>query len=223
MRSSYSSKNGQPYGISGNDIVYVVLFIVLTAVVLGILIVLVLEYCNNATLFTSNVPAITSNSKDVTIPTNKSDTLSTINPATELYADTHKATVLVLGCIDYRLIDYLVNNMMERYDQHFDLVVLAGSELFVVDSSYKYFPSFSVTFFENVQIAIKLHHIQRVVAVSHEDCGAYKVKYGDDDDKQRHVDNLELLGNMIKDKYTLPFDGHYLSLDGTMEQVVLVE
>jgi hypothetical protein len=205
--------------MKGVDVAYIVLLIILIGLSLAILIVLSLEY-NQHMLSNISTRELSSSSSETSLT---SLSLPNVNEATKIYADIHKAVVLVLGCIDYRLIDYLVNNMTERYDEHFDLVVMAGSELFVVEQSKSYYPSFNVTFFENVQIAIDLHHIQRVVAVSHEDCGAYKVRYGDDDCEQRHIDNLKLLGDMIKSRYNLPFDGYYLRLDSTMDKVVLVE
>lgn len=98
-----------------------------------------------------------------------------------------KKNVLVIGCIDPRLLDDLGNflnrdNLQNRYD-HF---VLAGTsllcshqeELFVkdlpgVDSYGTYSRRWRKTLFDHLDIAIALHQIKDVYIVEHEDCGAY--------------------------------------------------
>jgi len=55
---------------------------------------------------------------------------------------------------------------------NYDHVVLAGASLGAV--SYK-FPGWDATFWEHLDVAIKLHHIRKVIVLDHRDCGAYKI------------------------------------------------
>jgi carbonic anhydrase len=42
------------------------------------------------------------------------------------------------------------------------------------------FAAWHATYFDNLDVTVSLHHIKRVIAVSHRDCGAAKLAFGAD-------------------------------------------
>lgn len=94
-----------------------------------------------------------------------------------------RKNVLLLSCMDLRLIDDLVpfmegDNLSNRYDQ----LVFAGSALGVIQQDHE---SWYDVFFQHLDIAVQLHQIQDVYIMEHRHCGAYtkflgkKGEYGD--------------------------------------------
>ncbi len=94
-----------------------------------------------------------------------------------------RKNVLLLSCMDLRLIDDLVpfmegDNLSNRYDQ----LVFAGAALGVIQQDHE---SWYDVFFQHLDIAVQLHQIQDVYLMEHRDCGAYAKflgesgKYGD--------------------------------------------
>lgn len=98
-----------------------------------------------------------------------------------------KKNVLVISCIDLRLMDNLLDflhhdNLQNRYDH----IILAGTslcthvekkkELFKPDVLNKFndFEHWKQTLYNHLDIAIALHDIRDVYIVEHEDCGAYR-------------------------------------------------
>ncbi|MFN8526778.1 MAG: carbonic anhydrase [Chloroflexota bacterium] len=85
---------------------------------------------------------------------------------------------LLLSCMDYRLANETAFFMNEHgMTNKYDHVILAGATLGVATDK---FPAWAQTFWEHLDIAIKLHSVKRVIAVDHRDCGAYKVAFGKD-------------------------------------------
>ncbi len=85
---------------------------------------------------------------------------------------------LVLTCMDYRLTNetaFLLNEhgLVNKYDQ----IILAGATLGVATDKY---PAWAETFWNHLDLAIKLHSIKRVIAIDHRDCGAFKLVFGKD-------------------------------------------
>jgi hypothetical protein len=98
--------------------------------------------------------------------------------APSLFAAGGNVEALVLTCMDFRLVNevgFLLNEhgLVNKYDQ----VILAGATLGVATDHR---PAWAETFWDHLDVAIKLHGIQRVIAVNHRDCGAFKLVYGKD-------------------------------------------
>ena len=107
--------------------------------------------------------------------------------------------VLVVHCIDYRLQVFL-NRWLESNlpAQSYDRVAIAGG---VNDVFY---------IIRQVDVAVRLHSIERVVLINHEDCGAY----------ERHKSDLEEAERKIEALFPeLNIETYYLHLDGIFEQV----
>jgi len=85
---------------------------------------------------------------------------------------------MVLGCIDPRL-----QEPVHRYTAHrhltgkFSQFIIAGAAIGVVADAFK---DWQKAFWDNLATSIQLHHIKRVIAIDHRDCGAAKIAYGDD-------------------------------------------
>ena len=127
---------------------------------------------------------------------------------------------LVLSCMDYRLIDHVVNFL--KNDVHvdtFDFTVLAGASLGFNQNKYLTWPA---SFKNHVDLAIKLHKIKKVVVIDHEDCGAYKAFYPEVKDNipredEYHVKHIKSMEKMYPD---LIYAGYLMRLDGKAMKVV---
>ena len=84
---------------------------------------------------------------------------------------------MVLSCIDPRFPELTLNYMRSRgmlgkYSQF----VIAGASIGVVAPAFK---DWHKAFWDNLAASIQLHHIPKVIAIDHRDCGAAKIAYGD--------------------------------------------
>ena len=135
-----------------------------------------------------------------------------------------KTEALLLSCMDYRLV-----NKTERYmsgrklRDKYDYVILAGASLGAVTDKY---PAWNKTFWEHLDVAIQLHHIQKVMVMDHRDCGAYKVILGEDCCKDReketavHAEKLKELRAQINAKHSkLGVELLLMNLDGKVETI----
>jgi hypothetical protein len=65
----------------------------------------------------------------------------------------------------------------EKLGDNYSHFVMAGGPIGAVHPK---FAEWHKTFWDNLDITVSLHHIKRVVALSHRDCGAAKLAYGAD-------------------------------------------
>ncbi len=84
---------------------------------------------------------------------------------------------MLVNCIDPRFttnsfVYMAVNGMKDHYSQF----SIAGGPIGVVAPT---FAAWQKTFWDNLDITVQLHRISRVVALTHRDCGAAFVAYGD--------------------------------------------
>lgn len=132
--------------------------------------------------------------------------------------------VLLLSCMDFRLMDDVERYMSGRgLRDKYDHIVLAGASLGAVTDK---FPAWNKTFWEHLDIAIKLHHVHKVMVLDHRDCGAYKVILGPEHAKDKatetaaHAAQLATLRRQLAEKYPkLEVETLLMSLDGKVEQV----
>ena len=132
--------------------------------------------------------------------------------------------ILLLSCMDYRLVDETERYMSGRgLRDKYDHVILAGAALGAITDK---FPAWNKTFWDHLDVAIKLHSVHTVMVMDHRDCGAYKVILGEDFGKDparetaAHTVQLQSLRRMISDKYpTMKVELLLMSLDGKVEAV----
>jgi len=131
---------------------------------------------------------------------------------------------LLLSCMDFRLMDDIERYMSGRgLRDKYDHVVLAGASLGAITDKY---PAWNKTFWEHLDIAIKLHNIHTVIVMDHRDCGAYKVILGAEHakdpkvEKDTHAAHLKKLKGLINEKYPkLKVETLLMALDGKVEAV----
>lgn len=130
--------------------------------------------------------------------------------------------VFLLSCMDFRLMDDIERYMAGRgLRDKYDHVILAGASLGAITDR---FPAWNKTFWEHLDIAIKLHNIHTVMIMDHRDCGAYKVILGEahakdpKTEKDSHSAQLKKLRGMITGKYPkLKVETLLMGLDGKVE------
>src|SRR5262249_48106219 len=84
---------------------------------------------------------------------------------------------MVLSCIDPRMQEPVHRYTVEQnLTGKFSQFVIAGAAIGVVAPAFK---DWHKAFWDNLATTIQLHHIKRVVAIDHRDCGAAKIAYGE--------------------------------------------
>lgn len=135
-----------------------------------------------------------------------------------------KTDALLLSCMDFRLMDNVERYMSERgLRDKYDHIVLAGASLGALTDKY---PAWNKTFWEHLDIAIKLHNIHTVMIMDHRDCGAYKVILGPEHaqeaklETETHATHLKKLQAQIAEKYpALKVEMLLMALDGKVEAI----
>lgn len=99
-------------------------------------------------------------------------------PATHGVYPLPKNNVVLLSCMDLRQIDELEtfmarDNLVNRYDH----LICAGAALGVCQMAH---PHWGTTFFDHLDIALRLHQPHDVYIVEHRNCGAYR-EFGEGD------------------------------------------
>jgi hypothetical protein len=132
--------------------------------------------------------------------------------------------VLLLTCMDFRLMDNVEHYMSGRgLTDRYDHVILAGASLGALTDKY---PAWNRTFWDHLDLAIKLHGIHTVMVIDHRDCGAYKAILGEDlaadptREHRVHQEHLVRLSGAIREKYpNVKVQLLLLALDGSVESV----
>jgi hypothetical protein len=138
----------------------------------------------------------------------------------------NKTKALVLSCIDFRFIDFEQNFLKNNnLDHQFDWLSLAGASLALAD-----FPSHSSTevFWEQLELSYQLHHIEKVIILDHQDCGAYNTKFNvkltenPEQELTIHHQYLNKAQEAIKNKYPhLDIELYFVYLDGNVKKMSL--
>jgi carbonic anhydrase len=129
-----------------------------------------------------------------------------------------KAKVFVLTCIDPRY-NYDVTHYLEKdkkLHKNYDLFVLAGASVGATKKEW------TKTFFENLELGIKLHGIKEVWCFDHLDCGMYKAtfKLKKDDDPAIHISCMDKLKKQIKKKHpSLEFRKFLVTEHGKVDKI----
>jgi carbonic anhydrase len=131
--------------------------------------------------------------------------LAVLQSAGAARAENHQAKALVLSCIDFRFlkseIDFLLTKNMAN---NYDWTALAGASLALEGFPHE---ADAQAFWDQLDLSYKLHHIQTVMIIDHEDCGAYanKIDRNLSQDKKRelqvHTDYLNRAYSSIRNRY----------------------
>ena len=128
--------------------------------------------------------------------------------------------------MDYRFVDPMAAFMKGKgLDGKYDHVVLAGASLGVMS---KKFAAWHDTFWQHLDVTIKLHGGHEVVVIDHLDCDAYKLAFGDDivaskdAEMLAHAKTIQSFATLVRKHHPdLAIEGYVMALDGTAEQVAL--
>ena len=134
------------------------------------------------------------------------------------------ADALLLSCMDYRLVDKTERYMIRRgLRNKYDHIILAGAALGALTDKY---PDWNKTFWDELELSIDLHHIQKAMLLDHRDCGAYKQLLGEDfarkpkKEREVHAAKLKKLRELINERYAqLEVEMLLMSLTGTVERI----
>lgn len=86
-------------------------------------------------------------------------------------AASHQAKALILSCIDYRFLAEEFHFLsLKNLKNQYDLTALAGAALALAGFPH---PSDTEAFWDQLNISHQLHHIEKVIIIDHQDCGAY--------------------------------------------------
>ena len=135
-----------------------------------------------------------------------------------------QADILLLSCMDFRLVDVPERHMASRgLKGKYDHVILAGAALGATTDKY---PSWNQGFWDHLDVAIQFHGVHKVVIMDHRDCGAYKVLLGEDFSKDPakemsiHAATMGKLRDQIKAKHpTFDVELLLIGLNGKVETV----
>ena len=131
---------------------------------------------------------------------------------------------MVLSCIDPRFPELTLNYMKGRgllgkYSQF----VIAGGAIGVVAPVFK---DWHKAFWDNLAASIELHHIPKVIALDHRDCGAAKIAYGPEKSATPQVETethraalMEFRRQMGERQPKLAVETGLMGLDGKVEML----
>ena len=101
---------------------------------------------------------------------------------------------MLVNCIDPRFTTLSWQYMgllsgvdREKLGDNYSHFVMAGGPLGAVHPK---FAPWHKTFWDNLDITVGLHHIKRVVALSHRDCGAAKLAFGADKVSEKEIETM---------------------------------
>lgn len=133
----------------------------------------------------------------------------------------HSCSTVVITCIDFRFQkpthEWLVSqNLLGDHDR----VGIAGG---VLNLTAPLHDEHRVLLIQQIKIAHTLHHIQKVILINHEDCGAYGGTAAFESSKQeqaKHEEELTKAAEMIKHDFPeLEVEIYFAKLDGAVERV----
>lgn len=131
---------------------------------------------------------------------------------------------MLVNCIDPRFTTgswaYMASRGLKDGYSHF---VIAGGPIGMVSPK---FADWQKTFWDNLEITVALHNIKRVISLTHRDCGAAVVAYGDriKTDKsfetQEHTSALRAFRAAVNQRQPkLAVETGIMALDGTVEVI----
>lgn len=129
---------------------------------------------------------------------------------------------MLLTCIDPRFpaptIKYMESRKMTgKYSQF----AFAGASIGVVAPAFK---TWSPAFWDNLAASIQLHHIPKVMAMNHRDCGAAKIAYGAEKVANKEIETethraalMDFRKQVAERQPKLEVELGLMALDGTVE------
>ncbi len=128
-----------------------------------------------------------------------------------------KFKAMVLSCIDPRF-QHLVYNYLKKKKLigKYSAFTIAGAAVGVTHNKFK---QWHKTFYENLATSIKLHKIEKLIVINHEDCGAAKIanqkqEFNIFNEMKIHLESFTKIKKIIKKKFPkLKIEFYFMSLD----------
>ena len=111
---------------------------------------------------------------------------------------------MVLSCMDPRFQPIVYNYLKKRkLNGKYSAFTIAGSAIGVTASKFK---KWHKSFWDNIDISVKLHKIKKLIVINHQDCGAAKMSnkkkfYNNIIETEIHKNSFKLIKNKFKKKY----------------------
>lgn len=139
-------------------------------------------------------------------------------------AANHKAKALVLSCIDFRFVEserYFLS--LQHLGSQYDWTALAGASLALAGFPHA---AEAEAFWDQLELSRRLHQIEKVIILDHQDCGAYANKIDPDlsQDEQReqqvHADYLSRAYWEIHKRYPeLAVELYFVTLNAEVRSI----
>jgi len=146
----------------------------------------------------------------------------------EIQTDTndHTTKVLLLNCMDHRLVDNVTRYMDSRsMRDRDDQITLAGAAIGVLAEEKS---AWGETFWDHVGLARELHNIEKIIVINHRYCGARKAfvtpECGQDPEAEMklHTVMLNRLAKEIRSREPgLEVELLLMNLDGTVQHILI--
>lgn len=134
------------------------------------------------------------------------------------------AKALVLSCIDFRILEaerYFLS--LQNLSNRYDLVSLAGSSLALSGIPHQ---ANTQAFWDQVDLAYRVHHIQKIIILDHQDCPEYADKIDPDlgknpeQEQQVHAQYLSRAYWSIRDRYPdLNIELYFVTLNAEVKPI----
>ncbi len=136
----------------------------------------------------------------------------------------HKAKACVINCIDFRIQKYVFKYLSENdYIGQSDFLMVAGAGR---DLTSPMKPEYGEYLWRQLDISVSLHHIDEILVIEHQDCGAYALDGlipGNLEvamDKPMHQEIAKKTLAKINEKYpNINVKFLYVTLDGSVENL----
>jgi len=136
----------------------------------------------------------------------------------------HHATALVLSCIDFRFMNAEQQFLSNILPQKYDWTALAGASLAISGFPHK---AEATVFWDQLDLSYKLHSIEKVIILDHEDCGAYSslinpnLHQNPEQEYQAHADYLNRAYTKIRHRYpNLDVELYFVTLESQFQAVI---
>ena len=135
----------------------------------------------------------------------------------------HSSEVFLISCMDFRLLDDVVNAMDGLgYNNNYDQFIVAGASLGVCQDK---FPHWGKSCIDHMEIGLSLHDFRKIMVIDHEDCGAFKKFFPElvgnlELEKEYHAKYIQKLYEiLIKIFPKMEFMSYLMDLDGKIKEV----
>lgn len=129
---------------------------------------------------------------------------------------------MLLTCIDPRFPEPTIKYMQKRdMSGKYSQFTFAGASIGVVAPAFK---TWAPAFWDNLAASMQLHHIPKVIAMNHRDCGAAKIAYGPEAVKDRATETathkaalMEFKKQVAERQPKLQVELGLMAVDGSVE------